>query len=79
MALFAQIAVSIILNIVSSLLLAAAAPKQKKPEPGQLDVPKAQEGDGIYEIFGTILIKDPTVVWFGQKRTVAIRTKGGKK
>ena len=79
MAIWAQIAVSIILNIVSSLLMAAAAPKPKAPEAGKLDVPKAEEGESITEIFGTILVKDPTVVWFGGQYTVAIRKKGGKK
>lgn len=59
--------------------MAAATPRQRGPEPGKLEVPAAEEGTGVGEVFGTILVKEPTITWFGGQYTVAITTKGGKK
>lgn len=74
-----QIVIAIVLNLVSSLLTAAAQPKPKKPEAGTLEAPTAKEGGGLKVVFGTILIKDPVVTWSGNQLAVAIRKKGGKK
>lgn len=76
---WAQIAVSIAISFVSGMLSAATAPKASKPEPGTLDVPTTDEGEFMGEVFGTILVKRPVVAWYGNRFTVAIRKKGGKK
>lgn len=76
---WAQIAVSVAISFVSSILLSATAPKAAKPEPGSLDVPTTDEGEYLAEVFGTILVKRPVIAWYGNRFTVAIRKKGGKK
>lgn len=74
-----QIGIAIIMQIVSSMLMALTAPKPKAPEAGKIDVPTTEEGEEISIIFGTILVKSPKVIGYGQQRTVAIKSKGGKK
>lgn len=44
-----------------------------------IDVPTATEGRPIPVLFGTRLIENPNVVWWGDLRTVAIKSKGGGK
>lgn len=68
--------------VVSSLVSAALAPKQKPPKPSSLtdfDAPTAEEGRAIPVIFGTVWMTGPNVVWYGDLRTTPIRKKGGKK
>ena len=43
------------------------------------EAPTAKEGLAIPVIFGTVDIRSPNVVWYGDTRAVAIRKKGGKK
>lgn len=74
-----QIVVAIIISFVSGMLNAAAAPKPKRPEAGNLDVPTTDEGEFMGEVFGTILVKQVVVAWYDNRFTVAIRKKGGKK
>ena len=69
--------------IVSAAISWALAPK---PPPGappatldQFDAPTAAEGKPIPVIFGTVLVKSPNVVWYGDLRVVPIKSKGGKK
>ncbi|MDY0307886.1 MAG: hypothetical protein RBR18_15765 [Desulfovibrionaceae bacterium] len=44
-----------------------------------IDVPTATEGRPVPVLFGTRLIENPNVVWWGDLRTVAIKSKGGGK
>lgn len=41
--------------------------------------PTAQEGRPIPVLFGTFLIRDSNIVWYGNTYTVPIKTKSGKK
>jgi hypothetical protein len=43
----------------------------------EVDVPTATEGRPIPVLFGTRYIEDGNVVWYGDLRTVAIRSSGG--
>lgn len=74
-----QIAVAFAMMVVSALITASMMPKPKAPEAGKLDVPIANEGDSIPVCFGTNIIKRSNVVWYGDARTEAIKTKSGKK
>ena len=70
-----------IATLVVSYLL---TPKQKveTPKPATLDefdFPQIEEGTPQCVIFGDVWIPDWTVLWFGNMRTSAIRSKGGKK
>ncbi len=76
-----QVAVSFLLMVVSSALQAVGRqqPQQKTPEPGKLDIPSAEEGGPVPVIFGTCLIKNSNVVWYGDASTTAIKSQGGGK
>lgn len=67
----------LLLSVVSALL--APRPKTEKPKPGELRVPRAKEGSEIGIVFGTVWVQDPQIAWFGHRRTVKIKSSGGKK
>lgn len=72
----------LILLVVSYYVSAALAPKPPKPKQASLsdfDVPVAEQGRAIPVVFGTVVLKDPNVLWYGDLRTTAIQEKGGKK
>lgn len=72
----------LVIGLVFSFVAALLTPKPKAPKAAGLedfDIPKANEGDEIGKVFGTVLIRDPTVHWYGHLRTEAIKSKGGKK
>lgn len=73
----------IIAVFVATLVLAYAfmpKPQVAKP-PGMNEVtaPTAEVGREIPVLFGTRDIEGPNVVWYGDIRLVAIKSKGGKK
>ena len=53
--------------------------KQEKPVAGNLDAPTPQAGTPVPVLFGTNLVKSATIIWYGDARVVAIKSKGGKK
>lgn len=70
------------LLVVSYFISAALAPKPPQPKPAALedfDIPLAEEGSPLAVVFGTVLITSPTLMWYGDLRTTAIKEKGGKK
>lgn len=74
-----QIFISLAMMVISYLIQQAMAPKPSEPVAGQLDVPVASEGGEQSVVFGTVLIKDSNVVWYGDSSTKPIRSRGGKK
>jgi len=68
--------------VVSLVISSALTPKPKSQPPaglGDIKAPTAEEGREIPVLFGTRDIEGPNGVWYGDLRTVAIRSKGGKK
>lgn len=60
----------------------ALTPKPQTTPPAglsEIDVPTAEEGREIPVLFGCRRIKSPNVVWYGDLKTVAIKSSGGKK
>lgn len=73
-----QLAVLVVTNLISSAL----APKPPKPKPALIsdfDVPVAELGRPVPVIFGTVLVRGPNVIWYGDLSTTPIKTKGSKK
>lgn len=69
------------LLIVSAIIQAALAPKPPKPTPGTLedfDVPIAEEGIEVPVVFGTVWLRGPNILWYGDMRTSAVKSKSGK-
>lgn len=61
-----QIVVSIALSYLAYLL----APKPKQPKPAaaaEMENPTADAGRPIPVVFGTVTIKGPNVLWYGEK------------
>lgn len=71
-----------VLWIVTSLLSYLLQPKPEQPKPASLsdfDLPTAEEGRPIPVVFGTVTIRGPNVIWYGDLGTSPIKTKSGKK
>jgi len=61
-----QILVSIALSFLAYLL--APKPKQAKPEAAaEMENPTADAGRPIPVVFGTVTIKGPNFLWYGEK------------
>lgn len=61
-----------------SLVLRPKTPEVNNPAVGQLDAPTAEEGKPIPVVFGTVVVTNPNVVWYGDISYSEVRTKGGK-
>lgn len=74
MGFLAQIVIALVMMVVSYLLM-------PKPKTGSatksdgMDDPTASAGSPIKVVFGTVTIKDPNVLWYGDKSTHTFKTK----
>lgn len=68
-----QLIVSLVLMVAAYLL----TPKPKSSPSSQTDMedPKASAGSPIKVVFGTVTIKDPNILWYGDKATHTFKTK----
>lgn len=74
----------LIMWIASAVLSALLAPRPKNQDaqPGQIgqqDIPMASSDAPIPVLFGTRLLSQPNVVWWGDVRIIPISKSGGKK
>ena len=72
----------IILFVIAVALQYLLAPKPPMPKPASLsdfDIPTADEDRPIPVVFGKVRITGANVVWYGDLRTVAVKSGGGKK
>lgn len=66
MSFFVSLLIGIALQVVGYLLM----PKPKTPKPAaaqDLESPTAEAGRPIAVIFGTITVKGPNILWYGEK------------
>lgn len=74
---------TIIYWVIAIIAVVALTPRpQNNTKPATLDdiqAPTAEDGREIPVLFGTRLLSGPNVVWYGDLRTQAIKSKGGKK
>ena len=74
--------VQVILLVVSLVLSYALRPKPVIPKPAALedfDIPVAELGRAVPVLFGSMILKSPSVMWYGDLKNKAIKKKGGKK
>lgn len=74
--------VQVILLVVSLVISYAMRPKPVVPKPAALedfDIPLAELGRAIPVVFGEMIIKSPSLMWYGDLKNKAIKKKGGKK
>ena len=70
----------IVVFIIALVVALAAAPKPATPKPAtltDLDLPTAEIGRAIPVVFGTVLLKSPNIVWYGDLGYTAVKS-GGK-
>ena len=60
--------ISVVLNVISYLL--TPKPKQSRPTfTTDMENPTAEAGRPLPVIFGTVMLKSPNVLWYGEKAT----------
>ncbi len=67
--------------IVVLALAYAMMPKPTEPKPAtmsDIDLPTAEPGRPLPVVFGTVLLQDANVVWYGDLDYEAVKTKSGK-
>lgn len=74
------------ISLLVNVLLAALAAKFQKPPPDppsndleDFNIPVAKEGQEIGKVYGTIWLKSPQVVWYGDFKKTKIKDKQPKK
>ena len=68
------------ISLVLSYVLRPSQPKQADAQPQEFEPPETQEGTPIPVIFGTVKMKNPAVLWYGDLDTIPIYAEeGGKK
>ena len=68
--------------VITSILSYALQPKPPAPKPASLQdvqAPTADDGREIPVVFGTVWVRGPNLLWYGDLYTQAIRKCGGKK
>lgn len=76
-----MIYVQIFLLVVSLIVSYALRPKPVIPKPaslGDFDIPMAELGRAVPVVFGTMVLRSPSVIWYGDLRTTAIKKKQKK-
>lgn len=61
-----------------SVAMAPSPAEPKRPSLTDLDIPTAEPGRPIPVVFGTVTVKSPNVVWYGDLATMPVKTNGGK-
>lgn len=72
------LAVSLVMTAIS-YALAPKPPKPKNAAAGRLDIPSPPHNEPIPVVFGTVWVKSPGVIYYGNPRQEKIKSKGGKK
>lgn len=75
---FWRLALYVFFSLVQSALY-RPPPGPKSASLSDFNIPKANEGDPIYDFAGTAWIEDAHVAAYGDFRSVNIYKKGGKK
>lgn len=73
--------VNLLISVISTVVAYLLTPKPEQLEAQDFgdDIPLAEEGAEIGKVYGTVWIGSAQTVWFGNEKTVAIRSKSGKK
>ena len=67
-----QIVYAVVMMVVSEIIRSATERPPENATPGRMDVPTAENGGTISVLFGTDVIADMNVVWYGDSATAPI-------
>lgn len=75
-----QLVFALVLLVASYLItsLTMKTPQAKAATLADWDIPQSEEGTEQAVIFGDVWLKGPFILWYGNYRTVKIRSKGKK-
>ena len=74
-----QFLVGVAIALIASFALRPKPQTQPPAGLGDIKAPTAEDGREIPVLFGCRYIRGPNVVWYGDFRTTAIKSKSGKK
>jgi hypothetical protein len=74
---FWNLIIGLIFTAISWLL--RPKPEPPKPNTSDFNVPLTKEGAEIGKVYGTVWIRSPQIVWWGDRKTEKIKAKQGKK
>jgi len=64
--------------VVAAIALGPKPPQAPDPALDEIDIPSADEGKPIPVVFGTMVVKSPNVVWYGDISYEPVKVSGGK-
>jgi len=67
-----QIVYAVVMMVISEIIRSATEKAPENAAPGKMDVPTAENGGTISVLFGTDVIEDMNVVWYGDSATAPI-------
>lgn len=70
--------IQLVVSVVFALLAFLIPPKAKTPKPeaaAEMENPTADAGRPIPVVFGTVTIKDPNFLWYGEKNVRTFKVK----
>lgn len=73
---------NLIIGLVMSLIGVLLRPKPEQPKPSTIDdvkIPITEEGQEVGKVYGTVWMKAPQVVWYGDFQASPIKKKQPKK
>lgn len=69
-----QLVIAIVM-MVAAYLLAPRPKMESGANADELENPKASAGSPVKVVFGTVTIKDPNILWYGDKSTHTFKEK----
>ena len=71
--------IGLVIALAASFILAPKPQSQPSPLLDDIQFPQASASLEIPVLFGCREMRSPNVLWYGNLKTTAIKTKGGKK
>jgi hypothetical protein len=68
-----------VIGLAASYAFAPKPQSQPSPTMDDIQVPTAEVGKDIPVLFGCREMRGPNVLWYGDLRTIPIKSEGGKK
>ena len=71
--------ITFIATALFSFFLRPSVRQQKQEPASKVNIPQTGEGKSVPVVFGTVKIKNPHIVWYGDVKAVALRRQGNVK
>ena len=68
----------LVISIIAAYAVSPKAPEVTPPSLDEGNIPTVEQGGSINVVFGTHIVREANIVWYGDLDYVEIRSKGGK-